>query len=88
MEKPNYGKQILDKLGRNNRNHTRLSVDAIVKTLTETVANLELHSTERDGQLNRLDAEMKKLESEKQIAVVEKNRGEKIRENISKLLDT
>ena len=78
---------LLSKI-RNHRKTKRLTVNEIIQTLSDIQLSLEDHTKERNGQLNRLDAEMKKLESEKQIAVIEKTRGEKIRENISKLLDT
>jgi len=77
---------LMNKL-RNKRQKPRLSVDEIIQTLMDMQGNLNDHTNERNGQVSRLEVEKKKIEAEMAFAATEKERGEKIRSNIAKLLD-
>lgn len=78
---------LMNRLRKDKRKKPRLSVDEIVNTLVEMQGNLNDHAQERNGQVSRLEEEKKQIEQEIAFATSEKERGEKIRENISKLLE-
>lgn len=71
----------------NKRSSKRLTVNEIVKTLTEMSDNLSMHDGEKVGHISRLESEKADIEGQIIAAQVEKDRGEKIAANIRQLLD-
>lgn len=71
----------------NKRKIKRLTVNEIVKVLTEMSDNLNVHEGEKVGHIDRLESERVDIENQITAAKVEKVRGEKIANNIRQLLN-